>query len=144
MENLKTVPFLKSLASILISCCAWWMFYPKRLSNSVQKPTISVQDVRVTDFNFQEMELTYDVVMNNPNAVSMQMLGYDYNLNTNETTLVSGQQGKKLTIDASGKAGSASMTIKFRDLYTAITQFDNTGANHPMLFSAISTLTSRT
>lgn len=121
MKNL-AAPFLPKLciiAAILftLSSCSTL----QDISNNVQKPSVSVQDVRVTNFNFQEIELTYDIKMNNPNAVSVQMLGYNYRLDTNGNTLVSGQQNKKLTINGSGQSSfSIPTTVRFDDLYGAI------------------------
>lgn len=41
------------------------------LANSIQKPSLSVDNVRVTGFNFQQMELTYDIKVENPNSVEI-------------------------------------------------------------------------
>lgn len=88
------------------------------LSNSIQKPQLSVENVRVSDFNFEEMELTYDIKIDNPNALSVQMLAYDYNLDINENSLVSGNQKKELAIEASGASTfQVPMRLNFVDLY---------------------------
>lgn len=91
------------------------------LSNTIQKPSLSVENVRVSDFNFEEMELTYDIKVDNPNALSVQMLAYDYNLDINEHTLVTGDQKKELAIEASGASTfQVPMRLNFRDVYRSV------------------------
>lgn len=45
-----------------------------------QKPNLSVQDVRVTDFAFDEIELTFDIKVENPNPFELHLTSYNYNL----------------------------------------------------------------
>ncbi|WP_372636395.1 LEA type 2 family protein [Fodinibius sp.] len=87
-------------------------------ANSIQKPRLSVDNVRVTGFNFQQMELTYDIKVENPNSVAVRMLGYDYNLDLNGNTFISGDQAEKIEIEASGESiFQVPMTLNFSDLY---------------------------
>jgi LEA14-like dessication related protein len=91
------------------------------LANSIQKPSLSVDDVRVTGFNFQEMQLTYDIKVDNPNAATLQMLGYDYNLDLNGNSFINGDQTKRVTVGASGESIiQVPMTLNFSDVYQAI------------------------
>lgn len=93
----------------------------KDIANSIQKPELSVDDVRVTGFNFNQMELTYDIKIENPNPVAVQMLSYDYNLDINENSFINGDQTKKMSIDASGESiFEVPMTINFQDLYRTV------------------------
>ena len=87
--------YYKKLPALLLLSCTLCLFVGCSTFNnlsSIQKPAVSVQDVRVSDFNFTEMELTYDVKVKNPNAVAVKMLGYDHNLDINQNTLVKGDQ----------------------------------------------------
>ena len=127
MKAFESVPFLQLLATTLVLVAFSGCATLSDIGNSVQKPTVSVQNVRVTDFNFEEMELTYDLVLDNPNAVSLQMLAYDYNLDINENSLVSGQQSAKQTIDASGQSTfSIPVSVNFQDMYGAIKKYGST------------------
>ncbi len=97
------------------------------LSKNIQKPSISIQNVRITDFNFHEMQLTYDVAVKNPNSVSIQMLAYDYTLDFNDNTLAKGKQQERLAIEASGESViQIPMTLNFQDLYAATQSLQNT------------------
>lgn len=90
-------------------------------ANSTQKPRLSVDNVRVTGFNFQQMELTYDIKVKNPNSVALQMLGYDYNLDLNGNAFISGDQSEKIEIEASGESiFEVPMTLNFSDVYRTV------------------------
>lgn len=111
--------------SVILLTCAFFLLDGcaalEDLSNSIQKPQLSVENVRVSDFNFEEMELTYDIKVDNPNALSVQMLAYDYNLDINESTLVTGNQKKELAIEASGASTfQVPMRLNFADVYQSI------------------------
>lgn len=91
------------------------------IANSIQKPNLSVDNVRVTGFNFQQMELTYDIKVENPNTVAVEMLGYDYNLDLNGNSFINGDQTEKIEIEASGESiFQVPMTLNFSDIYGSI------------------------
>lgn len=91
----------------------------RNLAHNISKPTLSVADVRVTDFSFNELELTYDVKVNNPNPVPLHMLSYDYNFKVNGHEFVQGDHDKQLRIAESGSSTfQIPMRINFQDLYS--------------------------
>lgn len=90
----------------------------QNLADSIRKPSLSITDVRVTDFAFDEIELTYDVQVDNPNSVAVQMLGYDYDFNINGNDFLNGDQRKKLRIESSGESTfELPMRLNFNELY---------------------------
>jgi len=116
--------FQKYISVILLVCTLFILNGCAALedfSNSIQKPKLSVENVRISDFNFEEMELTYDIKVDNPNALSVQMLAYDYNLDVNENTLVTGDQKKELAIEASGASTfQVPMRLNFADVFRSV------------------------
>ena len=89
--------------------------------NSVQKPRLSVEDVRISSFNFQEMQLVYDVKVINPNAASLKMLDYEYSLDINEQSFVKGNQPKGIQIEAyDSSMVEIPMTIGFSELFNTV------------------------
>ena len=134
--------FPKSISIILLACTLFLLdgcAALEDLSNSIQKPKLSVENVRVSDFNFEEMELTYDIKVDNPNAMSVQMLAYDYNLDINENTLVTGDQRKELSIEASGASTfQVPMRLNFADIYRSIKSLRDT---QEVSYSFLSNLT---
>ena len=88
------------------------------LADSIRKPSLSITDVRVTDFAFDEIELTYDVQVDNPNPVAVQMLSYDYDFNINSNDFIEGSQDKQLRIESSGTSTfQIPMRLNFQELY---------------------------
>lgn len=88
------------------------------LASSIQKPELSVTDVRVTDFSFQDIELTYDVQIDNPNTVSVDMSSYNYDFKLNDRTFVDGQQKRANRIEASGSSTfEVPVRLNFQKVY---------------------------
>jgi len=91
------------------------------LANNIKKPSLSVDDVHITGFNFREMQLTYDIKVDNPNPVALNMLGYDYNLKVNDHSFLKGDQTKKVNIESSGQSiVQVPLTINFKELYNTV------------------------
>ncbi len=83
-----------------------------------QKPALSIADVRATDFSFNEIELTFDIEVKNPNPVALQLLSYGYDFNINGNTFVKGDQEKGLMIEASGQSiVQIPVQLNFQQLY---------------------------
>lgn len=96
------------------------------LANNVQKPGLSVTDVRVTDFDFDEIELTYDVTVDNPNALSLQLSSYNYDFKLNDETFIEGQQDKTMSIEASGESTfEVPVNLNFKKVYEGIRTLAN-------------------
>ena len=88
------------------------------LSNQVRKPVLSVQNVQVTGYDFNQVELTYDISVDNPNTVSVRMRAYDYTLDINENTLLSGNRQEEVEIEASGSSiVQVPVVLNFSDVY---------------------------
>lgn len=118
-KSIKPVTFICILACITVitgSCSTL-----EELAGSVQKPELSISDVRVTDFSFEEIELTYDVNIDNPNAVSVQMASFDYDFKLNDQTFVDGRQEKNTRIEASGSSTfEVPVRLNFQKIYEGI------------------------
>lgn len=90
----------------------------EKLAGSIQKPNLSVTDVRVSDFSFEDIELTYDVQIDNPNAVSVDMSSYNYDFKLNDRTFVDGQQNRSNRIEASGSSTfEVPVRLNFQKVY---------------------------
>lgn len=92
----------------------------QELVQGVQKPVLSVTDMRVTGFDFREVEMTFDVTVDNPNAVELQMEAYDYSLAIDGKRFVSGHQNRQSRIEASGESTfRVPVTLNFKEVYSA-------------------------
>lgn len=125
---------LASILFLLSGCSAL-----SDLTKNIQKPNVSVENVRVTGFDFQQIELTYDLKVENPNALSMDLLSYDYELKLNENSFVKGQQARRTTIEASGDSRiEVPVSLNFQQVYRAVSNLR--GADEAS-YSFLSTLT---
>ncbi len=83
-----------------------------------QKPQLSVKDVRVTDFAFDEIELTFDVQVENPNPFELQLQDYSYDFNINENTFIEGTRDDGLLIEAADTSIiHVPVELNFTELY---------------------------
>lgn len=90
----------------------------QNLGDSIRKPSLSIANVRVTDFAFDEIELTYDVEVDNPNPVALQMLGYGYDFDINGNDFIKGDTDKELRIESSGASTfQLPVRLNFSELY---------------------------
>lgn len=119
---IKINSFHRYLLLIILLISGYGCTVIQDLSESVQKPSVSVEDVRISDFNFQRMELIYDIKIKNPNAVGVQLLSYDYQLDINENMIIQGDQAEKTTIESSGESViQVPVSVSFTDIYNTIT-----------------------
>ena len=96
------------------------------LAENIEKPQVSVTGVRVTGFDFSEIELTYDITVDNPNALSLQMLSYAYDLDINDKTFISGKQPNTTRIEASGESTfQVPVTLDYQEVYSAFASLAN-------------------
>lgn len=125
---------LLSILLLLSGCSAL-----NDLTKNIQKPEVSVGNVRVTGFDFQQIELTYDLEIENPNALTVDLLRYDYELKLNESSFVKGQQAARTTIEASGNSRiEVPVSLNYQQVYNAVASLR--GADEAS-YSFLSTLT---
>lgn len=127
------------LALLFINCAEL-----KKLSN-VQKPTISVNDFKVTKLSFQDIELTFDLEVSNPNPVALSLASYTYDLQIEENSFVKGTQSIETSLEANGSSIiSIPVAFTYADLYNTFTTihsekegdysfFGNVSVNVPVL-----------
>lgn len=117
--HLCSKPFLIFFFGLLITAGACTAL--QDLAGHVQKPSLSVTDMRVTDFSFEELEITYDVMVENPNALSIQLSSYNYDFKLNDETFIEGQQDEYMQIEASGQSTlKVPVTLNFKKVYDGI------------------------
>lgn len=109
------------------------------LVRNIEKPRLSVTDVQVIGFDFTGLNLAFEINVKNPNPLSVQLLAYDYGLDINEQTLVSGQQDQRTRIEASGESTiQVPVRLEFREVYRAV---ERLAANNGAAYSFSGTAT---
>ncbi|MEQ9278299.1 MAG: LEA type 2 family protein [Balneola sp.] len=98
MKLYKKIPLLALFVLFIASCSAL-----KDLA-SVQKPKLSVTDAKISDASLTDLELTFDVEVDNPNAVSINLASYNYDFLISDRTFVNGNQSLGTTILSNNKS----------------------------------------
>lgn len=97
----------------------------KKLSN-VQKPTISVDDFRISGLSLQDVEITFDLQIDNPNPVAISLSSYNYDLQIENNSFVKGSQPLDTTIPAKGQNKiSVPVMFTFKELYKTFTSINS-------------------
>ena len=85
---------------------------------SVKKPEISVDDIQISDISLRDIELTFDISVDNPNPVAINLASYDFDFQVEGNSFVKGNQ--PLTTEINPNAGSViqiPVRFTFVDLY---------------------------
>ena len=98
--------------SIFLSSCAEMAKYAE-----VIKPTAKLTGTRLTNINFEQADLVFDLAVDNQNPVAIDLAGLKYDLKIEDQSLVSGVTAQGLRIDAASKSTvQLPVTLKFEDL----------------------------
>lgn len=101
--------------AILISFSACSVF--NSLSN-VKKPDLSIADVSITNLSLKDIELTFDVDINNPNPVAVNLTDYTYDFQLNEKSFVKGAQDTGMEVEAPGSSRvQVPVSFSYNELY---------------------------
>jgi LEA14-like dessication related protein len=93
---------------------------------NVQKPTVEITNAKISKLSFDDLDLLFDIQINNPNTVGISLAGFDYDLLINENSFISGNQSDQLQIDAQ-KSNTIQLpvTLKFLDIYNTFNDLKN-------------------
>ncbi|MDZ7756433.1 LEA type 2 family protein [Rhodohalobacter sp.] len=84
---------------------------------NVSKPSLSVVDMNITGLTLQDIELTADVEIDNPNNVGIDLSSYSYALDVNEKNFVAGNEQRGMTINAKNSSiVRVPVTLTFSEL----------------------------
>jgi LEA14-like dessication related protein len=113
--NKMTLSIRKSLLLLLafsLSGCAELTKYTDTI-----KPTASLTGMRLANINFEQVDLIFDLAVENKNPVALDLAGMDYDLKIANQSLVSGVTAKAIKIKADSTSEvQLPITLKFADL----------------------------
>jgi len=93
---------------------------------NVQKPTVEITNAKISDLSFDDLDLLFDIQINNPNTVGINLAGFDYDLLINENSFISGNQPDKLEIAANNQnTVQLPVKLKFLDIYNTFVDLKN-------------------
>lgn len=81
------------------------------------KPTAKIANVRLDGINFEEAFLIFDIKVDNPNPVSLELTSLAYEMKIEDQSLISGVTAKGLRLKSKGQSRvEVPVTLKFDDL----------------------------
>jgi LEA14-like dessication related protein len=81
------------------------------------KPTASLTGMRLANINFEQVDLIFDLAVENKNPVALDLAGMDYDLKIANQSLVSGVTAQAIKIKADSTSEiQLPITLKFADL----------------------------
>ncbi len=87
----------------------------------LQEPTAKVKGVHLTSLSFEQLGLAVQVAVQNPNAVSLTLAGYDYELKLGDTPLLSGLQEQAVTVQRKSESlVEIPVTLRFAELFDRV------------------------
>jgi LEA14-like dessication related protein len=86
---------------------------------AVQKPSVKIAQTRLSALSFEQVDLVFDIEIDNPNSMGVSLAGFDYDLLLNNQSFLKGDQQKQMEIKAQDKATiEFPLTLQFHDIYT--------------------------
>lgn len=70
--------------------------------SNIQKPVVSLVDYRVSELTLSGAELTFDVQVDNPNPLAIDLTSYSYGFEVEDHSFLNGNQTTNTQIDAHG------------------------------------------
>jgi len=93
--------------------------------SDVIKPTVKVANTQIEKFSMDDVDLTVNLDVDNPNPVPINLAGFDYELLINNKQFTQGTQNKSSSIAAAGVSKLAvPINIKFSELFKIFKDFD--------------------
>ncbi|VAW51009.1 hypothetical protein MNBD_GAMMA05-2357 [hydrothermal vent metagenome] len=81
------------------------------------KPTAKITGTRLANITFEQVDLIFDLAIENKNPVSLKLAGLEYDLKVENQSLVSGTAAKAIKIKANSTSSvQLPITLKFEDL----------------------------
>ena len=93
---------------------------------SIQKPTVTLDNVQVTGLTFDDISLKFDIAIDNPNQLSVNLAGFDYDFLLNDQSFIQGQQSDELSIQAQSRSiVELPVDLVFKDIYKSYQNLKN-------------------
>lgn len=116
--------FLK--IALLFGLLPWLVTCTQLKQKAVKKPRISLLNARVTALNFSRIDLEFDLEIDNPNPIGIQLKSFRYDLSINHTPFLQGDRQSDLRIPAHRtSAVTLPLSIPFDDLYRLLSDLKN-------------------
>ncbi len=96
------------------------------LEQMIQRPSVNVKGVDITDVNFNEIFLDFGLLIHNPNVFGIQLDGYDYNFVVEGNDFLKGTENQQIQIPSQNSSTlNIPIAINFKSLYDLVTKTKN-------------------
>ncbi len=113
-----------ALAALLAGCGALRM----ALNRGAKPPVVSVTGARVEGLSFTGAELMFDVRVENPNPVGLDILGYDYSVDISGHRVATGTSADRRPVDAEDAvAWAVPVSVQFASLLSSVASLATEG-----------------
>lgn len=86
-----------------------------------QKPRVSVAGQQLTRLDFQQVNMAFDIRVDNPNPVGLSLGGLDYDLKLAGHSFASGRQNKQMQLKAAGASTfQLPLSMRFAEIYQGL------------------------
>jgi len=128
---------LFALVFVIISGCA--SMDAIKDAAGIKDPDVSVAGVNITNLSADGLTLQFDLDVNNPNAIPLNLAGFDYALMLDGKQLMAGEQRDKINIKANGNSQvKVPISLKFSDLSKLISGgMDKDNLNYELKTAAL-------
>lgn len=93
---------------------------------NVQEPDVKISNIKMTGLSFNDVDLLFNIDINNPNNVGINLAGFDYDLQIENNSFISGKQDNGMAIKANGsEIIQLPLTLKFKDIYNTFSKVKN-------------------
>ncbi len=114
---MKAIKFLLYCTVVIsLSHCTDLMNILKK--GSIEEPNVKVTKTRLAGLGFKQVDLVFDIQIDNPNPVGISLAGFDYDLLLNNISFLKGKQDKSLEIKANDVATiQLPLSLLFENIY---------------------------
>lgn len=97
---------------------------------SIKKPTAQIVDTKITSLSFTQADLEFNVKINNPNTVDINLAGLDYQFKLDDNQFLAGNKNDALKIAANGSNNiTIPLSLKYEDIYKIVTALSGKGVS---------------
>ncbi|MFQ5583876.1 MAG: LEA type 2 family protein, partial [Calditrichia bacterium] len=92
----------------------------------IENPRLSVSDVKITGLSFENIDLLFDIKIDNPNSIGVNLSAFEYDFLINENSFLKGREEKKFEISANGESiVQLPIGLGYSDIYDAYKTLTN-------------------
>ena len=108
-----------SINNTLVLSCILFLSGCAELTKHAEtiKPTAKLAGAHIANINFDQVDLVFDLEVDNKNPITLDLAGLDYDFKVEDQSLVSGVTAKAIKLKANGTSPvQLPVTLKFDDL----------------------------